>query len=121
MHHELELRLSNLHARYSARAAPALTINSGDTVCFRTPDVGWGLGPPTSATAARHKVEPRDPAVHDGPCLCGPVAVRGARAGDVLEIAIERLRPGAWGWTYAGAGLSTPRLNAALGIGGAPL
>ncbi len=88
---------------------------------FGVPDVSWGLEPPTSTTAPRRKVEPRDPARDNGPCLCGPVAVRGAMPGDTLEIAIERVVPGAWGWTFAGKGMSSERLNTALGIGDAPL
>lgn len=31
--------------------------------------------------------------------LTGPVAVRGARPGDAVEVEILDLRPGAWGWT----------------------
>jgi acetamidase/formamidase len=31
--------------------------------------------------------------------LSGPVAVRGARPGDALEVEILELRPGSWGWT----------------------
>ena len=42
-------------------------------------------------------------------------------AGDVLEIAIEAVRPAARGWTYSGAGMATPRHNTALGIGDTPL
>jgi len=53
--------------------------------------------------------------------MVGPIAVRGAEPGDTLEIVIEELCPGSWGWTYAGRGMSTPGLNAALGVGDAPL
>jgi len=94
-----------------------LTIDSGDTVTLSAPDIGWGLAPPTSTTAPRRKVEPRD----TGLCMVGPIAVRGAAPGDVLEIEIKRVVPSAWGWTYAGRGMASVELNEALGIGAAPL
>lgn len=96
-------------------------IEPGDTVSLSTPDVSWGLEAPTSTTAPRRKIGPRDPERDNGPCLVGPIAVRGARPGDTLAVHIERLRPVAWGWTYAGRGMSTPALNKALGVGDAPL
>ncbi|MBC7835236.1 MAG: acetamidase/formamidase family protein [Phycisphaerales bacterium] len=60
---------------------------------------------------AAAKVEPRDAVSDIGPCLCGPVAVRGARPGDTLEIAIEEVQPGPWGWTYAARGIATNQLG----------
>lgn len=120
--HILRADRASLHAHFAADAAPVLMVESGDIVVFSSiPDVSWGLEPPTSTTAPRRKFEPRDPARDNGPCLCGPVAVRGVRPGDVLEIAIESVRPGAWGWTYAGGSMATPAWNAVLGIGDAPL
>ncbi|MGH7131987.1 MAG: acetamidase/formamidase family protein [Phycisphaerales bacterium] len=121
MHHWLRPDRPNLHAHFSSLARPVLTIDSGDTVSFATPDVSWGLEPPTSTTAPRRKVEPRDPAKDNGPCLCGPVAVRGAMPGDTLEILMEHVRPSAWGWTYAGNGMANPAYNSALGLIDAPL
>jgi len=121
MNHVVTAARSCLHAAFSSGSPAILTVESGDSVCFTLPDVGWGLEPPTSTTAPRLKVEPRDPVVDAGPCLCGPIAVRGARPGDTLEIEIGTIRPGPWGWTYAGRGMSTPGLNAALGIGEEPL
>lgn len=121
MDHTLPPDRPNLHGRFSSRAKPALVVDSGDTVAFSAPDVSWGLEPPTSVTAPRRKVEPRDPARDAGPCMCGPIAVRGAQPGDTLEIHIEELRPGPWGWTYAAGGMATAGLRAALGVDGAPL
>lgn len=115
--HRIEPARKNLHGHFSAHAAPAVTIDSGDVVAFATPDVSWGLEPPTSLTAPRRKVEDRGP----GPCLCGPIAVRGAAPGDAIEVVIEFLRPSSWGWTYAGKGMVNDAYNAALGYGDAPL
>ena len=120
--HTLTADRPNLHAHFSRSAAPAIRIDSGDTVTIRNiPDVSWGLEPPTSTTAPRRKVEPRGPTRDNGPCLCGPIAVHGAMPGDALQIEIQRVVPGKWGWTYAGKGMSTPELNAALGLTDSPL
>jgi len=117
VHHHLKHDRANLHANFSNTASPVLTIDSGNTVTLSAPDVGWGLAPPTSTTAPRRKVEPREA----GMCMVGPIAVRGATPGDVLEIEIEHVLPGPWGWTYAGRGVASVELNEALGIGAAPL
>lgn len=120
--HTLIADRPTLHAHFSRSAAPVLTIDSGDSVTIRgIPDVSWGLEPPTSTTAPRRKVEPRDPARDNGPCLCGPIAIRNSEPGDTLQIDLERIVPGPWGWTYAGRGMSSPAQIAALGIGDAPL
>ncbi|HZW06835.1 MAG TPA: acetamidase/formamidase family protein, partial [Phycisphaerales bacterium] len=119
--HTLNPDRPHLHAHFSRDARAVLTVESGDRVVLSTPDVGWGLEPPTSTTAPRQKVEPRDPARDNGPCMAGPIAVHGAQPGDALEIVFERIVPTAWGWTYAGGGLATPAWNAAAGIAGAPL
>lgn len=125
MMHRLTHDRANLHANFVRGATPALVIESGDTVVLSAPDVSWGLEPPTSTTAPRRKVEPRDPmgnpARDSGPCLTGPIAVRGAVPGDVLEIEIERVTPSEWGWTYAGKGMASEAWNTAVGIGDAPL
>lgn len=126
MHHTLSAARDNLHANFTRDPAPVLTIDSGDTVTLTNiPDVGWGLEPPTSLTAPRRKVEPRDP-VSDpsrdaGPCMIGPIAIRGARPGDALEITIDRVTTASWGWTYAGAGMAKRPWNTALGLADAPL
>jgi acetamidase/formamidase len=118
MHHELAVTPAMLHGRFSSSRAPVLQVDSGDTVTILgIPDVSWGLEPPTSTTAPRRKVEPRE----SGPCLCGPIEIADAAPGDAIEIEIQSIRTTSWGWTYAGAGMSTPGLNAALGLGDAPL
>ena len=119
--HTLTPERRTLHGTFSCDHAPALEIDSGDTVVFQTLDVAWGMEPPTSTTAPRKKFEPRDPVLDDGPCMIGPVAVRGARPGDTVEVRIDALDPGAWGWTYAGAGVTPVELREALGIADAPL
>lgn len=77
--------------------APALTVEPGDTIVvssldasgFLRPQAFPGDQPPTMFAARR------------GHCLTGPVAVRGARPGDMLAVRLLSLRPGGWGWTVA--------------------
>lgn len=111
----LEPGPDTLHGSFSADREPVLWVDPGEVVRVRTLDVGWGLEPPSSPDAPRRKHEPRE----DGPALCGPIGVRGAAPGMTLEVRIEAVRPGSWGWTYAGADMSP--LNAALGLTEVPL
>lgn len=98
----LEPGETTLHGSFSNQFAPVLTIDSGDTVTYRLPDAGWGIEAPTLSGEPRKKHARREGEIDQGHALCGPVEVRGARPGMALEIAIERLVPGSYGWTYAG-------------------
>jgi acetamidase/formamidase len=40
--HQLEPALATLHGQFSPNLQPALTVDSGDTVRYRTLDVGPG-------------------------------------------------------------------------------
>ena len=92
-----------------------LEIDSGDTIAFATLDAGWGLEPPHGDGSERRHFEPRDPLLDDGHALIGPVELRAAKAGQVLEVRIQSVRVGAFGFTVAG-GWST-FLNDSLGVG----
>jgi acetamidase/formamidase len=87
---------------YSARAKPVLTVNSGDTVAIQTLST---CGP--ADRLVEEGVKPADipqyvkdiyekvPTSERGPgghILTGPVAVKGAEPGDVLEIRIEKIQ-----------------------------
>ena len=102
-----------LHGRFSRDLAPVLTIDSGDRVRFTTLDAGWGEFEQADPFAPPTKF-PRDPERDPGHALCGPVFVRGAEPGGVLEVRILGVRPGAWGWS-GGGGSATP-LNTRLGL-----
>ncbi len=54
------------------------------------------------------------PRLDDGHALIGPVAVRGARAGQTLAVTVEALRIGDYGFTDAGGWSSW--LNERLGF-----
>jgi hypothetical protein len=92
--HELPLERQTVHGHFSCGLPPVLTIDSGDTIRLSTLQGGWLLEPGVF-------LEPRDPEVDSGHPLCGPVEVRGARAGQTLEIRIGSLRPSWWGATVA--------------------
>ena len=106
---------STLHGHFSRDREPALWIDSGQRVSVSTLDVGWGLESPTDKTAPRRMFEPRQ----EGPALCGPIAVRGARAGTTLEIEVCAIRCGSYGFTYCGGpGFLNRKLNPRLGLDG---
>lgn len=92
-----------LHGHFSRDLKPVLTIDSGDTVRFQTFDAAWHAAPHLSIDSPRPpKIEPRDPVLDAGHCLCGPVRINGAKPGMALEIQIDEIVVGSWGWTAAG-------------------
>ena len=101
---ELNPTRENLHGHFSRDLTPILTIDSGDTVVFRTLEAGWGLAPNRKSwwLDDNPHIEPRDPVLDAGHCLVGPVFVRGAEPGKTLVVHIEEIVPGDWGWTAAG-------------------
>jgi len=90
------------------KAPAAAIIDSGDTVHYPNTWVNW-------ADEAKYGMsfEEREPIRKKFPAgpysLVGPVEVRGAQPGDVIECRMVRLRPIAWGWN------STPK-----GVGAIP-
>lgn len=104
-HHTLDPVRATLHGTYSRDHAPVLTIESGDTVSYRLLDAGWNVEPwrePRPGTGM--KLEPRDRERDWGHCLCGPVAIRGAKPGMTLAIHFDQIRVGSWGWSAGGGG-----------------
>src|SRR5689334_556314 len=101
--YHIEPERGALHGTFSRELAPVLTIAPGDTVIYRTLDAGWGLETPHPDGAPRRRFEPRHPEHDAGHALCGPIAVQGAEPGMALAVQIDEIRPGAYGWTWAGA------------------
>ena len=106
--HTLDPSRETLHGCFSRELVPVLTVNPGDTVIYRTLDSSWnragrlrfGLDlPELSFDPARDGQR--------GHALAGPVFVRGAQPGDVLEVRIGAIQPDTWGWTWAGPGRGT--------------
>ncbi len=52
--HHIDPIAGNLHGAFSRDIAPALVIDPGDTVIFRTLDAGWNLAPRTSIRYEDH-------------------------------------------------------------------
>jgi acetamidase/formamidase len=105
--HEIPLERRALHGHFSRDLQPILTVDSGDTVAISCLDAGWNVEP-------GRKFEPRSDELDDGHALIGPIEIRGAKAGETLEVRIDHVRAGTWGATFAG-GWQTP-LNDELGV-----
>jgi len=93
--HELPLDARFLHGHFSPTLEPVLQIEPGDSVRFATPNHAWDVEPDV-------KVESKDPAIDTGHALAGPIAVRGAKAGQTLAVQIDDVQPASWGVTYGG-------------------
>ena len=90
---------------FDAGLPPIATIDSGDVVT-----IGTVSGPPEMLPPPPFKIPPALSAIHEaktkrmlpGHMCTGPVAVRGARAGQVLQVDIEAIDL-AYDWGYTGA------------------
>ena len=109
--HEIPLERRTLHGHFSRDLEPILTVDSGDTIAFSCLDAGWHVQP-------EETFEPRDAELDAGHALIGPVEVGGAKAGEVLEVSIDRVEVGPWGW--CGAGNWSSPLNDRLGLSDGP-
>ena len=101
-----ELRASPKTVRigvFDATFPPVLTIESGDRVVVQCvsgreevmppPSAGLAIPPELSAIIAAN------PGSRAGHIVTGPIAIAGAEPGDMLEIRIEKIEPGAdWGY-----------------------
>ena len=92
--HELPLEQRFLHGYYSVELEPVVEIEPGDSVRISVPNAGWDL-------TAAEKFEPRNPELDTGHPIAGPIAVRGARAGQTLVVRIDQVEVGPWGVTWA--------------------
>ena len=93
--HELPLDNRFLHGYYSRELEPVVEIDPGDSVRIAVPNAGWEVRP-------RERFEARSPDHYDGHALAGPIAVRGAKAGQTLVVAVDEVEPGDWGVTHGG-------------------
>ena len=84
---------SKIHYQWDNSLPPAIEIESGDTVACDTEEVTDGQikpGMPASALGSLDfgRLYP----------LAGPIFVKGAEPGDILEVEILTMQPGSWGW-----------------------
>jgi acetamidase/formamidase len=104
----IHLRRGQVHYGWSRDHAARRTVESGTELTFETEDASAGqLRPGDTAQAVANldfdRVNP----------VCGPVAVEGARVGDVLQVDILSVEPGTFGWTAVipGFGLLADRFH----------
>ena len=103
--HRLDAGPDTVHwGFFDAALKPLITVDSGDTVTFSTvsghpnqvPKPGSGLAIPPALSAIHEKLQPKLGGPH---ILTGPVAVRGAKAGQVLEVRIKSIELN-YDWGY---------------------
>lgn len=99
--HDFPLEPATVWGQFDRDTPPALEIEPGDTVVFHTLDASWGQVGRDHLGETGPWIE-HDATRGDGHALCGPVAVRGARPGDLLEVRVGEIVPGSWGWTWTG-------------------
>jgi acetamidase/formamidase len=90
------------HNRWNRDLPPVVEVESGDRVVMDCHDSSGSQMHP-GATVADFMAMDRG-WVHT---ITGPVFVKGAKPGDVLEIEIQRIDHQGWGWTSCVAGLGT--------------
>ena len=86
-----DLGSDTVHYAWDNAIAPRLEIDSGESVRFRCRDAFDGAYAPDSTEVVK-RVAPGHP-------LTGPVALRGARPGDVLQVDVLELVRGSFGVT----------------------
>jgi acetamidase/formamidase len=74
-----------------------MTVDRGESVRIAVPSSLWYL-------ESGEELERGDAEVDTGHALAGPIAVRGARAGQTLAVTIDEVRPGSWGFTPSADG-----------------
>jgi len=92
--HKLDANV--VHHEWNNAIPPRLVVEPGDTLAIDTRDASDGY---YTATSTSRDTATRGP--FKGHPLTGPVAVRGARPGDVLVVDILDVKPAApFGWTH---------------------
>jgi acetamidase/formamidase len=91
---------------YAPGHAPALSVDPGDTVIVRSLDAsGYLARQQFPGDTGQPTMFPKEVRGH---CLTGPIAIRGARPGDMLALRLVSITPGDWGWTVAPAAPDSP-------------
>ncbi|MDB5590784.1 acetamidase/formamidase family protein [Enterovirga sp.] len=104
-HHRVEAGRSTVHwGFFDAALPPVLTVDSGDTVTMTTVSGPADVmpQPPLAVPDALREVQLHVPNRLPGHMCTGPVAVRGAKAGQVLQVEIQAIELHYdWGYTFA--------------------
>jgi len=94
MPREHTLDPSKVHHKWDKRNPPAIEIESGDTVHFETAEVTNNQVTPGCDAAVLTNID-----FAQLYPLAGPVFVKNATPGDILDVEIVRLQTLDWGWT----------------------
>ncbi|WP_079508912.1 acetamidase/formamidase family protein [Mesobacillus jeotgali] len=114
MIHTLELKTENLHGSFNNEYKPVLTVSSGDSIRLQTPDIEWGYSPSKGIDREFFKsAVNEDTPLHP---MIGPIEVKGAKPGTVLEVKLNDVVPGWYGTNWAGGKKSWQ--NDTLGLTG---
>lgn len=97
---EYQLSAHPTHSRWNRGLPPRLAIESGDTVHFECIDSSGGQVHPGMTVEEFGRIDRGR--IH---ALSGPVYVRGAQPGDVLQIDILEVAHKGWGWSSVISGL----------------
>jgi acetamidase/formamidase len=97
---EHTLSAAPTHSRWNAALPPRLTVDSGDVVHFECQDASGAQVHP-GMTVDEFQAIDRG-LIH---ALTGPVAIEGAKPGDVLQIDVLDVRHKGWGWSSVIPGL----------------
>jgi acetamidase/formamidase len=116
VHHELPANEGTVHGWFDRNRPPALTIEPGDSVTVDTLDAWWSAGPLAPGQDIPDRPRAAGWRPDAGHALTGPIAVRGASAGDTLAVRINAVTSGRWGTTHTGG---PRRLFERYGIAGA--
>lgn len=105
MIHRIEPTPDNLQGNISREKQPILTIDPGDTIIAGTRFCSWGWEAPPSPDVypdLLKREDRKDPANDVGNCLIGPIAVRGAKPGQTLEVCIDDMKVASYGISMRG-------------------
>lgn len=84
----------NLHYKWSKNNKPIARVPQGEAVRLKVPDCFANQLAENSDLSDLKKV---DTATIDG--ASGPLWIEGAEPGDALEVSIDEVKPGSWGWS----------------------
>ncbi len=102
--HILQPGRETLHGELSCHIPPVLKIQPGDSVAFETLEADWRTERCTEPKTESGVFFCRDRKTDAGQALSGPVYIDGAKPGMTLEVTVNRLVPGSWGWSRVGLG-----------------
>jgi len=113
--HIVEPNEYTTHGYFSRELNPILRIESGETIRYRNMyDARWQAYDPETKLLKQSPLRDGDPL--KGHCLLGPVAIRRAKPGMVLEVQVGEIQVAPMGWNTGGGG-DDPVLEG-LGVGG---